>query len=437
MKSSYIEQKLAQIRSQYADQPEYLQVVEELTQFSQLHPSFETAFEQDNIYQRLMTPDRIISFKVEWVDDHNRVNINRGWRVQHSNLIGPYKGGIRFHPSVNESVLKFLALEQTFKNALTGLSIGGAKGGADFDPKGKSRAEVMRFCQAFMDELHRHIGPTTDIPAGDINVGSREIGFLFGRYRRLQNQFTGALTGKEIDFGGSHVRTEATGFGCIFFIEEVLATHDKTLDGQIIAISGAGNVALHAAQKASAEGARVVTLSNSQGFLYYKNGLSREMIDSLLNHAQSLSQFAEKIGGQWHEGKNPWRVACDIAIPCATQNELDLTDAKQLIGNRVGYVFEGANMPCTNQAIDAFRQAGVVFAPAKAVNSGGVATSTFEMGQNAIFSPKPFTEIERDLRKIMHEIHHHCSDGNNHDYLIGANSFALNRLVRAMLAQGV
>lgn len=439
MQSNYVKKLVSKLSDTFAEQPEYLQAIEELIAFSELDPALVESCEQYNVLARILQPDRVISFNVVWQNDQGEVQVNRGWRVQHSNLIGPYKGGLRFHPDVNESVLKFLALEQTFKNALTGLPIGGAKGGANFAPKGKSTNEIMRFCQAFMGELYRYIGPNTDIPAGDINVGPREIGYLFGAYRRIKNKFSGALTGKDVGFGGSHVRIESTGFGVIYFVEEVLADKEQSLDNLTLILSGAGNVALNTAKKAIEQGAKVLTLSNSSGYLLATKGLRAALIDELLAQKAKpdLSQIANGADIKWYSDKKPWEVDADIAIPCATQNELDINDAKKLVKNGVLFVFEGANMPCTSEAIHYFKKHKISFLPAKAVNAGGVAMSTFEMGQNANFYPESFEKMDEKLALTMKKIHQHCVQTNTQNYLVGANSFALNRLVKAALAQGI
>ena len=439
MNSTYVDNIVNKITDSYAEQTEYLQAIQELVAFSELDHSLVDSCEKYNVLARILQPDRVISFNVVWQNDQGEVQVNRGWRVQHSNLIGPYKGGLRFHPSVNESVLKFLALEQTFKNALTGLPIGGAKGGSNFDPKGKSADEIMRFCQAFMAELYRYIGPNTDVPAGDINVGPREIGYLFGTYRRIKNKFSGAITGKDVGFGGSHVRIESTGYGVIYFVEAVLADKEQSLAKLTLTLSGAGNVALNTAKKAIEQGAKVLTLSNSSGYLLAKKGLSEEVIDELLAQSAKpdLSDLANDTDINWYPDKKPWEVAADIAIPCATQNELDINDAKTLVKNGVKFVFEGANMPCTAEAINYFKDNKANFLPAKAVNAGGVAMSTFEMGQNANFYPETFEKMEEKLAITMKKIHQHCVQTHSQDYLVGANSFALNRLVKAALAQGI
>ncbi|WP_143871496.1 NADP-specific glutamate dehydrogenase [Catenovulum sediminis] len=428
------------------NQAEFVQAVSDLAK-DVLHPIQDSAdYQQEKVLHRLTEPDRIISFRVCWEDDNGEIQINRGWRVQHSNLIGPYKGGIRFHPTVNESILKFLAFEQTFKNALTGFSIGGGKGGADFDPKGRSNREIMRFCQAYMNELYRHIGENTDVPAGDINVGNREIGYLFGQYRRLANHFTGALTGKDIEFGGSHVRTEATGYGLIYFVEQVLQQCDKKITEQTICISGCGNVALHAAQKAIELGAKVVSLASSKGTLQSKQGFSAKNIGDLLasekDSTSKLKELARQKDKTWLAKKTPWHIPCDIALPCATQNELTKSDAINLKDNHCFLIAEGANMPCTNKAIAVFEEYKILHVPGKASNAGGVALSGLEMEQNASFSSIPFAELDNKLKSIMQEIHAQCveygqkNNGYIH-YRQGANQAAFQRVASALIAQGI
>ena len=398
------------------------------------------------VLQRLSEPDRIISFRVTWVDDHGDVQVNRGWRVQHSGVIGPYKGGIRFHPTVNESVLKFLAFEQTFKNALTGLAMGGGKGGSNFDPRGRSDHEIMRFCQSFMRELHRYIGAATDIPAGDINVGSREIGFLFGEYRRLANNFDGTLTGKSIEFGGSHVRLEATGFGLVYFLQEMLAVADDSLEGKRVVISGAGNVALHAALKAAELGGQVISLSSSTGTLIVEEGLNTEAVESLLNgklqSGEALEALASDGTGKWVRDRLPWDLECDIALPCATQNEIDASCAESLVNSGCRYVAEGANMPCTAEALEIFEDNDIQHAPGKASNAGGVALSGLEMHQNASFKSLGYDELDEELRAIMKRIHEKCCEHGLNDegrihYRRGANRAGFSFVASALLAQGV
>lgn len=399
------------------------------------------------VLERLIEPDRIVSFRVCWFDDNGNVQINRGYRVQLSNAIGPYKGGLRFHASVNESVLKFLAFEQTFKNALTGLPLGSGKGGSDFNPKGKSEGEIMRFCQSFMTECCKYIGANTDIPAGDIGVGAREIGFLFGQYMRIKGEFTGVLTGKGLEYGGSALRSEATGYGAVHFAQSMLKQHDKELDGLTVAISGSGNVALHAAEKAIALGAKVVSLSDSGGCIYDADGLDDEKmawVDKLKNEQGGrISEYADEFDAKYFDGKTPWHLNVDIAMPCATQNEIDNDDAKALIKNKCIAVVEGANMPTSNDAISTFIEAGVLFAPAKAANAGGVAMSGLEMSQNAQKRSWASDELAQCLESIMQEIHSRCvehatkTDDGVVNYRYGANIAGFKKVADAMLSFGV
>jgi glutamate dehydrogenase (NADP+) len=406
------------------------------------HPEYT----EPNIFARLTEPDRIIIFRVVWQDDQGNIQVNRGYRVQHNNAIGPYKGGIRFHPSVNLSILKFLAFEQTFKNSLTGLPMGGGKGGADFDPKGRSDAEIMRFCQSFMSELYRHIGPYTDVPAGDIGVGAREVSYLFGQYKRLANQFTGVLTGKGLAFGGSEIRVEATGYGCVYMMEDMLKHRGDTIEGKTAVVSGAGNVALYTAEKLIELGARPVTLSDSSGFIFDPAGIDRDKLAWVkqLKEARRgrISEYASEFKVEFHAGKRPWSVPCQIAFPCATQNEIDQNDAQTLLGNGCSGVAEGANMPSTQDAIDAFQQAGILFAPSKAANAGGVAVSGLEMTQNSMRLSWSREELNRHLREIMLDIHNRCveygSEGDGHvNYLKGANIAGFIKVADAMRAYGV
>ena len=399
-----------------------------------------------NVVQRLSEPDRIISFRVTWATDSGEVMVNRGWRVQHSGVIGPDKGGIRFHPTVTESVLKFLAFEQTFKNALTGLAMGGAKGGSDFDPRGRSEREIMRFCQAFMRELFRHIGATTDIPAGDINVGTREIGYLFGEYRRLANHFDGSLTGKKLEFGGSHVRVEATGFGLVYFLAEMLDAAGESLEGKRVLVSGAGNVALHAARKVAELGGTVLSLSSSEGVLLVEDGLTTADADRLLHGSlrsgEALRDMAEQGRGTWQPDTTPWDISCDIALPCATQNEIDSDAARALAKGGCRFVAEGANMPCTADALRLFEENGMRHAPGKASNAGGVALSGLEMHQNASFITLPYDELDVQLRAIMKRIHEKCcASGRGEDgfihYRRGANIAGFSHVADALTAQGI
>lgn len=403
-------------------------------------------YAEARILERLTEPDRVISFRVAWQADDGTVEVNRGWRVQLTNAIGPYKGGLRFTPKTDESILKFLAFEQAFKNALTGLPLGAGKGGADFEPKGRSEAEIMRFCQAFMAELHRHIGPETDIPAGDINVGAREIGWLFGAYKKLENRFTGVLTGKGESFGGAPLRPEATGYGLIYFVDCALKARGEDLDGATVLISGAGNVATHAADQAIESGARVLTLSDSGGCLLLKDGYTREQIEEVRAHKAGggrLEELTDRLKGKWHDTGKPWSLAENaIALPCATQNELGEDDAGALIKNDVRLVAEGANMPLTREAAARLRRAHVLYAPGKATNAGGVAVSGMEMSQNAMFGPGDRAEICERLRKTMVAIHERCLEhgrlGNGQiDFVRGANIAGFRKVADAMLAYGV
>lgn len=426
---------------------EYLQAVREVLlsveEVYNQYPEFET----NKIAERLVEPDRIFTFKVPWVDDRGVVQVNLGCRVQFNNAIGPYKGGLRFHPSVNLSILKFLGFEQIFKNALTSLPMGGAKGGSDFNPKGKSDAEIMRFCQAFMTELWRYIGPETDVPAGDIGVGGREIGYLYGMYRKLARENTGVLTGKGLTYGGSLVRSEATGFGAIYFVKQMLAKAGDLLAGKVIAISGFGNVAWGAALKALQEGAKVVTISGPDGYIYDEVGLDEEKIAYMLELRASnndvVAPFADRFpGARFIAGRKPWEVKVDIAMPCATQNELDGEDAAQLLANGVQYVAEVSNMGCTPEAIDAFIAHRILYGPGKAVNAGGVATSGLEMAQNAMKLNWGAAEVDRRLHEIMASIHTACVQyGTEPDgyinYMKGANIAGFMKVARSMVEQGV
>ncbi len=426
-------------------QPEYLQAVTEvmdsLWPFIARHPKYA----EHSLLDRIVEPERILIFRVSWVDDRGDVQVNRGFRIQHSSAIGPYKGGLRFHPSVNLSILKFLAFEQTFKNALTTLPMGGGKGGSDFDPKGKSPGEVMRFCQAFVSELFRHIGAETDVPAGDIGVGGREVGFMAGMYKKLSNRSDCVFTGKGLSFGGSLIRPEATGYGTVYFAQEMLARKGRSLDGLRVSVSGSGNVAQYAVEKAMALGARVVTVSDSSGTVVDEEGFTTEKLAELMevkNHLYGrVSDYASRTGSQFRAGKAPWHVPVDVALPCATQNELTKADAGELVRNGVICVAEGANMPSTMEAIHAFHSAGVLFAPGKASNAGGVATSGLEMSQNAMRLSWQRNEVDSRLHEIMRSIHEACvqygdgPDGVN--YVDGANIAGFVKVADAMLAQGV
>lgn len=398
-----------------------------------------------HILERMTEPDRVISFRVCWEDDQGNVRVNRGYRVQCNNAIGPYKGGLRFHHDVTLGTLKFLSFEQTFKNSLTGLPMGGAKGGSDFNPKGKSDNEVMRFCQAFMTQLSRHIGADTDIPAGDIGVGGREIGYLFGQHKRLTNEFTGVITGKGLAFGGSLVRQEATGYGAVYFLEDMLEERNQQLEGKTAVISGSGNVATFAAQKLISLGARVVTLSDSSGYIYDPDGLTQEKIDYVLElknvYRGRISEYAKHYGVEFYANKRPWNVPCDVALPCATQNEINKTDAETLVNNGCIAVSEGANMPTEDEAVNVFQTAKIMFAPSKAANAGGVAVSGLEMSQNSARVSWSEEELNKHLREIMAKIHNRCVEHGREeayiDYVKGANIGGFIKVADAMLAYGV
>ena len=426
---------------------EFLQAVREVLESIEEIYNENPHFESANIIERIIEPDRIYTFKVSWVDDNGKVQVNRGYRVQFNNAIGPYKGGLRFHPSVNLSILKFLGFEQIFKNSLTTLPMGEAKSGSDFDPKGKSNGEVMRFCQGFMLELWKLIGPETDVPAGDIGVGGREIGFLYGMYKKLARENSGVLTGKGLNWGGSLIRPEATGFGAVYFANEMLKANNMSLEGKIVAISGFGNVAWGAALKATELGAKVVTISGPDGYVYDPEGITGDKIEYLLELRASNQDIVKPYsyefpGSQFHQGKHPWEVKCDIALPCATQNELNKADAENLIRNRVLCVAEGANMPSTPEAIELFHAGKVLFAPGKAANAGGVATSGLEMSQNAMKLHWPIEEVDNRLHQIMRNIHESCVKyGKGPDgyvnYVKGANVAGFLKVANAMLDQGV
>ncbi|ALE86761.1 NADP-specific glutamate dehydrogenase [Pseudomonas versuta] len=436
---------LARLKKRDPDQPEFYQAVEEVLRslwpFLEANPHYLNS----GILERICEPERAIVFRVSWVDDEGKVRVNRGFRIQMNSAIGPYKGGLRFHPSVNLGVLKFLAFEQTFKNSLTSLPMGGGKGGSDFNPKGKSDAEVMRFCQAFMSELYRHIGSDVDVPAGDIGVGAREIGFMFGQYKRLSNQFTSVLTGKGMSYGGSLIRPEATGFGCVYFAQEMLKRSGQRIDGRRVAISGSGNVAQYAARKVMDLGGKVISLSDSEGTLFCEAGLSDEQWEALMELKNvkrgRISELAGQFGLEFLPGQHPWGLVCDIALPCATQNELDADAARALLSNGCVCVAEGANMPTTLEAVDMFIDAGILFAPGKASNAGGVAVSGLEMSQNAMRLLWTAGEVDSKLHNIMQSIHHACvhygEENGRINYVKGANIAGFVKVADAMLAQGV
>ncbi len=446
MTTGSLAQFLATVNDRNPGQPEFMQavteVMESLWPFIEQHPQYA----EQALLERLVEPERVVMFRVCWVDDKGRVQVNKGYRIQHSMAIGPYKGGLRFHPSVNLSVLKFLAFEQTFKNALTTLPMGGGKGGSDFDPKGKSKGEVMRFCQAFASELFRHVGPDTDVPAGDIGVGGREVGFIAGMYKKLSNSAASVFTGKGLSFGGSLIRPEATGYGTVYFADEMLKTRGKSFKGLRVSVSGSGNVAQYAVEKAMALGAKVVTVSDSSGTVVDEDGFTPEKLAILMkvkNHDYGrVDDYAKQVGARFEAGKTPWHVKVDVALPCATQNELQENDAKTLIANGVVCVAEGANMPSTIEAAKAFEAAGVLYAPGKASNAGGVATSGLEMSQNALRLSWSREEVDARLLVIMQNIHGAClkygkrSDGSV-SYIDGANIAGFVKVADAMLAQGV
>ncbi len=426
-------------------QPEFLQAVTEVMESLWPFISQNPKFAEQSLLERLTEPERVVMFRVSWVDDSGKVQVNRGYRIQHSSAIGPYKGGIRFHPSVNLSILKFLAFEQTFKNALTTLPMGGGKGGSDFDPKGKSNNEVMRFCQAFVAELFRHVGANTDVPAGDIGVGGREVGFMAGMYKKLSNRADCVFTGKGLSFGGSLIRPEATGYGVVYFADEMLKTQKLGFEGQRVLVSGSGNVAQYAVEKAMQLGAKVISVSDSSGTVLDEQGFTPEKLAKLMvvknEQRGRVSEYAKMVGAQYLEGKRPWDIQADIALPCATQNELDEKDAQSLVKNGVKCVAEGANMPSTLEAVHVFEQSGVLYAPGKASNAGGVATSGLEMSQNALRLSWSREEVDARLKGIMQAIHESClkygKQNGKMSYVNGANIAGFVKVADAMLSQGV
>lgn len=441
---SYVSETLEKLVQKNANEPEFIQAATEVLE--SLEPVIEAnpQYQKEGLLERLVEPERQLMFRVPWVDDNGNVQVNRGFRVQFNSAIGPYKGGLRLHPSVNLGVIKFLGFEQVFKNSLTGLPIGGGKGGSDFDPKGKSDREVMAFCQSFMTELYRHIGADTDVPAGDIGVGAREIGYLYGQYKRITGLYESVLTGKGLTYGGSLARKEATGYGLLYFTEEMLKTNGIQLAGKTVAVSGAGNVAIYAAEKATELGAKVVTMSDSTGWIYDAEGIDLAAIKEIKEvNRQRLTEYKKyRPNSEYHEGKGVWSVKVDIALPCATQNELHLDDAKALVANGVIAVAEGANMPTTLEATKYLQEHGVLFAPGKASNAGGVATSALEMSQNSMRLSWTFEEVDARLKDIMVGIFHNAADaaakyGFANNYVVGANIAGFTKVADAMLAQGV
>ena len=441
---SYTERVLEELKGRYAEQKEFLQaateVLESLQPVIDAHPEYEAA----GLLERLVEPERAILFRVPWVDDAGKTHVNRGYRVQFNSAIGPYKGGLRLHPSVNLGIIKFLGFEQIFKNSLTGLPIGGGKGGSDFDPKGKSDREIMAFCQSFMTELFRHIGADTDVPAGDIGVGGREIGYLFGQYKRLKNCYEGVLTGKGLTYGGSLARTQATGYGLVYFVDEMLKVKGDALAGKTVTVSGAGNVAIYAVEKAQQLGAKVVTVSDSTGWVYDPEGIDVAALKEIkeVKRARLTAYKQYRPHAEYHEGRGVWTIPCDVALPCATQNELLLEDAETLVKNGVKYVAEGANMPTTLEATQYLQSHGVAFAPGKAANAGGVATSALEMSQNSMRLSWTFEEVDAKLHDIMVGIHKNAYEaakqyGHEGNYVMGANIAGFLKVADAMMAQGV
>ncbi len=451
--NEYVAQLMKNVKAKNPAEPEFHQAVQEVAESLVLvferHPEYRSA----RVLERMIEPERVIQFRVSWTDDHGEVQVNRGFRIEMNSAIGPYKGGLRFHPSVNQGILKFLAFEQVFKNSLTTLPMGGGKGGSDFDPKGKSDSEVMRFCQSFMTELHRHIGPNTDVPAGDIGVGGREIGFLFGQYKRLANQFAGVLTGKGINWGGSLIRPEATGYGAVYFAKEMLASKSETLEGKVCLVSGSGNVAQYAIEKLLDYGARPVTLSDSSGYIYDKEGIDRDKLQFVMElknlRRGRISEYADKYKGAVYTALDAsldhqplWAHDADCAFPCATQNEINKRDARHLLENKVNVVSEGANMPTVSGGVEMFLEAGILYAPGKAANAGGVAVSGLEMAQNSMRFNWTREEVDERLQRIMADIHTSCVEfaerfGTPGNYVNGANIAGFLKVADSMLDQGV
>ncbi len=442
---SSVEDFMAMIQAKNPNEPEFHQAVHEVVESLWDFLTKNQDYIYSGVMQRIVEPERIIMFRVPWRNDKGETKVNRGYRIEFNSAIGPYKGGLRFHPSVNLSILKFLGFEQVFKNSLTTLPMGGGKGGSNFDPKGKSDNEVMSFCQSFMTELCRYIGPDTDVPAGDIGVGGREIGYMFGQYKRIRNEFTGVLTGKGLNWGGSLIRPEATGYGCVYFVDEMLKHANNGLDGKCIAISGSGNVAQYATEKATDLGGKVVTLSDSSGFIYDSDGIDQEklqwVIDLKKNQRGRIKEYADNFGCEYFEGQRPWGIDCDVALPCATQNEINQSDAKELVKNGIVAVSEGANMPSDPEAINIFQSSNVLFGPGKAANAGGVAVSGLEMSQNSMRIKWERDEIDKKLFNIMQSIHsscvHHGKQDKSIDYVKGANIAGFIKVADAMIDQGV
>ena len=443
---SYIDRVLADLKERYKDQPEFLQTAEEV--LGTLRPIIDAnpKYEEASLLERLVEPERVIIFRVPWVDDNGKIQVNRGYRVQFNSAIGPYKGGLRFHPSVNLSIIKFLGFEQTFKNSLTSLPMGGGKGGSDFDPRGKSDKEIMAFCQSFMTELFRHVGPDTDVPAGDLGVGAREIGYMFGQYKRLVNRYEGVLTGKGLPYGGSLIRPEATGFGAVYYTDEMLKSFGDTIKGKTFAVSGFGNVAWGTVKKVTELGGKVVTISGPDGYVYDADGICTEekiafMLEMRSSGRDKVKDYADKFGVPYFEGQKPWGVQADILMPCATQNEVGMAEAEQIVANGVKYYVEVSNMPTTNEAMAYLKQNGVIVAPSKAVNAGGVAVSGLEMSQNSMRYSWTAEEVDAKLKQIMYNIYWNSYNaakkyGMEGDLVAGANLAGFEKVAEAMLAQG-
>ncbi len=443
---SYIDRVLADLKERYKDQPEFLQTAEEV--LGTLRPIIDAnpKYEEASLLERLVEPERVIIFRVPWVDDNGKIQVNRGYRVQFNSAIGPYKGGLRFHPSVNLSIIKFLGFEQTFKNSLTSLPMGGGKGGSDFDPRGKSDKEIMAFCQSFMTELFRHIGPDTDVPAGDLGVGAREIGYMYGQYKRLVNRYEGVLTGKGLPYGGSLIRPEATGFGAVYYTDEMLKSFGDTIEGKTFAISGFGNVAWGTVKKVTELGGKIVTISGPDGYIYDEDGVCTEekinfMLEMRSSGRDKVKDYADKFGVPYFEGQKPWGVKADILMPCATQNEVGLAEAEQIVKNGVKYYVEVSNMPTTNEAMAYLKKNGVIVAPSKAVNAGGVAVSGLEMSQNSMRYSWTAEEVDAKLKQIMYNIYWNSYNaakkyGMEGDLVAGANLAGFEKVAEAMLAQG-
>ena len=447
LKNEYLKKVFADVEKRNSNEPEFLQAVCEVLESLEPVVAADSKYEKNGVIERMVEPERMISFRVSWVDDNGQIQVNRGYRVQFNSAIGPYKGGLRFHPSVNASIIKFLGFEQTFKNSLTSLPMGGGKGGSDFDPRGKSDGEIMRFCQSFMTELSKHIGADTDVPAGDIGVGAREIGYLYGQYKRLRNEFTGVLTGKGLSYGGSLIRPEATGFGAVYYADEMLKSFGDSIEGKTFAVSGFGNVAWGTVIKVKELGGKVVTISGPDGYIYDEDGINTEekinfMLEMRASGRDKVKDYADKFGVPYYEGEKPWGVKADIIMPCATQNEVGIEEAKKIVANGVKYYVEVSNMPTTNEAVAYLKANGVIVAPSKAVNAGGVAVSGLEMSQNSMRYSWTEEEVDAKLKQIMKNIYKNSFEaakkyGMEGDLVAGANIAGFEKVADAMIAQGI